>query len=361
MAQRAGVGRYARMLVEHLGGFCEGDTLSYFYFDFKKQGDALALGQKHARVCRWIPGRIVQYAWKKLNAPPYSLFAGTADVYHFPNFIRPPLSQGKSVVTIHDVSFLRFPETMEPKNYKFMSARIEDTVKKSDAIITDSAFVADEIHELLDVPREKLHPIWLGLDAEWRRPSELIIKQVKSKLQLERPYLLHVGTIEPRKNHRFLVDVFDALENFDGDLVIAGMRGWKNESIFKRFESSPKSDRIRILEYVPDEDLAALYAGAEMLVFPSLYEGFGFPPLESMACGTPVIASAAGSLPEVLGKAAVVLKDFDVKRWASEVETMLSHDARREGYIRLGIERARNFTWEETARRTWDVYRKVGA
>ena len=132
-------------------------------------------------------------------------------------------------------------------------------------------------------------------------------------------------------------------------------------TIFKRFESSPKSDRIRILEYVPDEDLAALYAGAEMLVFPSLYEGFGFPPLESMACGTPVIASAAGSLPEVLGKAAVVLKDFDVKRWASEVETMLSHDARREGYIRLGIERARNFTWEETARRTWDVYRKVGA
>ena len=359
IAQRAGVGRYTKLLVEHLGPLAGSDELGLFYFDFQRKGIPFPAAGARQQAVRWCPGRFVQKAWKTLNFPPFDWFAGAADVYHFPNFIRPPLTRGKSVVTIHDVSFLRFPETTEERNLRYLTAQIRRTVELADAIVTDSEFVAREIGELLGTPRDKIFPIPLGLSASMTRPSAESIAGTRKALGLQRPYLLMVGTIEPRKNIPFLINVFERLDSFDGDLVIAGMRGWKYEPILDRMRNSPKAARIRHLDYVEEASLPGLYAGAELFVFPSLYEGFGFTPLEAMACGTPVLSSKTGSLAEVLGDAAVLVDSFDADTWAAQAIRLLADTTRKADLGSRGTRQASRFRWETAAEETWKIYRRL--
>ena len=359
IAQRAGVGRYTKLLVEHLGPLAAGDELGLFYFDFQRKGIPFPVAGARQKAVRWCPGRFVQKAWKTINFPPFDWFAGTADVYHFPNFIRPPLTRGKSVVTIHDVSFLRFPETTEERNLRYLTAQIRRTVDLADAIITDSEFVAREIGELLGAPTDKIHPIHLGLSPSLARPPAGAIATVRRQLGLQRPYLLMVGTIEPRKNIPFLVDVFERMESFDGDLVVAGMHGWKYEPILERIKTSRKASRIRHLDYVEESMLPGLYAGAELFLFASLYEGFGFTPLEAMACGTPVLSSKTGSLSEVLDDAAALADSFDAEAWATQASRLLADTAQRAALVSRGLQQAGRFHWETTAAETWKIYRRL--
>jgi len=350
VAQRAGVGRYTHKLVQHLGPIAaaSGDELRLFHFDFKRKGRPFPVEGATFAASRLLPGRVVQQSWKRFGCPAFDRFAGPADLYHFPNFVRPPLRRGASVVTIHDLSFLKFPETMEEKNFRYQNAKIRETVRDVDAVITDAAAIADEVSELLDVPRAKVHPIHLGL--EFAAPTAEQTAAFRKARGIERPYLLHLGTLEPRKNHRFLFDVFEALEAsaFDGDLVLAGMQGWKCEPILERIAANP---RIRYLSFVPDEDLPTLYAGAEAFVFPSLYEGFGFPPLEAMACGTPVVSSAAGSLAEVLGPAATVVDAFEVDAWTAAISDTLG--------TRPDPAWLEQYQWQHTAEKTWALYQSL--
>jgi glycosyltransferase involved in cell wall biosynthesis len=356
LGPRAGVGRYTKMLAEHLGPTRGPHELVLFYFDFRGRGAPFAVDGAAARRVRWIPGRAAQYAWKTLGWPPYDWFAGTADVYHFPNFIRPPLARGASVVTIHDVAFLRFPETIEARNLAYLRAHIRDTVQRANAIITVSEFTAREIAELLNVPTAKLHAIPSGLDPAMHRAPDAAVRALRKRLGLTRPYLLAVGTIEPRKNYPFLIDVFERLTKFDGDLVIAGRRGWKYQPILERIERSSRRANIRLVEDLQESDLSALYSGAELLLLPSLYEGFGFPPIEAMACGTPAVVSRGGALAETCGEGALVLDSFDVGHWAAEIAALLRAPDARDALRRRGAQRAARFTWVETARRTWAVY-----
>ncbi len=358
LAQRAGVGRYTRMLAEHLAAGRGDDQLALFYFDFKRVGCDFAPAGATQKAVRWIPGRYVQQAWKRLQAPPFNWFSGPADVYHFPNFIRPPLRRGKSVTTIHDAAFLRYPETLETKNYRYLTNHIRRTTERSDAIICVSAFTARELQELMGVPADRLHVIHSGLDKNNRRASPEAIASMRKNRKLERPYLLSVGTLEPRKNYPFLIDVFDRMD-FAGDLVIVGMNGWKCDPIHQRRDASTRRDRIHFLRFVPDNELAALYSGAELFVTPSLYEGFGFPPLEAMQCGTPVVAAATGSLPEVLGDAALTIQGFDPENWKSAIESLLSDETRKRAFSAEGARRAASYTWDHTARQTWQLYRSL--
>ena len=359
IVQRAGVGRYTKSLVEHLGPLTGSDELRLFYFDFKRKGVPFFVPRAVQRAVRWCPGRMVQKAWKTIHWPPFNWFAGAADVYHFPNFIRPPLTKGKSVVTIHDIAFIRYPQTLEPRNLQYLTAQIKQTGQNSDRIIAVSEFTAREIHELLDVPRERIVAIHEGLPDGFAQPAKPVVDEARRRLRLERPYLLMVGTMEPRKNMAFLVEVFEKLSDFDGDLVIAGRYGWKYEPILKRIVHSPRANRIRHLEYVDERFLPALYAGAELFVFPSLYEGFGFPPLEAMACGTPVLSSTGGSLPEVLGDAAEFVPEYHSDAWVGKARKLLSDKARRTELIRRGAELVKKYSWDETAKKTWDVYRDL--
>lgn len=360
LGQRAGVGRYVRELLGHLGADAGADEIAAFYFDFKRTGlDAVPPGVA-MRSCRWMPGRAAQAAWKRFGFPPYEWFAGAADLYHFPNFIRPPLGKGrKSVVTIHDVSFLRMPETTEAKNLAWLSAEIHRTAQNADAILTVSRFSAREIVDLLQVPAEKVFPVWLGLPEFGPPPTAAAAAQARKTLGLEKPYLLMVGTIEPRKNLPFLVKIYEALKDFDGDLVLAGGLGWKTGETLRAISESPRRAGIRLLKRLDDAQLSALYAGAAAFVFPTRYEGFGFPPLEAMGRGAPVVAARTSSLPEVLGDAAEWVDGYDAETWADKVRGVLGDPARAARLRAAGCAQAQKFTWAETARQTWAVYRRL--
>ncbi len=360
LGQRAGVGRYVRELLWNLGASAGPDELAAFYFDFRRTGLEAVPPGVEMRACRWLPGRVAQAAWKRLGFPPYEWFAGPADLYHFPNFIRPPLGRGrKSVVTIHDVSFLRMPETTEAKNLAWLTAEIRQTAERADAILTDSHFSAREIVELLEVPADKVFPVWLGLPKFGPPPSPEAVAQARRALGLEKPYLLMVGTVEPRKNIPFLVKIYEALKDFDGDLVLAGGLGWKTGPTLRAISESPRQAGIKLLRHLDDAQLSALYAGASAFVFPTRYEGFGFPPLEAMGRGAPVVSARNSSLIEVLGAAAEWVEGYDAEAWAQKVRAVLSDSARAARLRAAGLAQAQKFTWEETARRTWEVYRRL--
>jgi len=359
ISQLAGVGRYTKLLVQNLGQVAGDNILVLFYFDFLHKGAPFNVPGVTHKAIRWCPGRLVQAAWKTTGWPPFDFFAGAANVYHFPNFILPPLSRGKSVVTIHDMSFLRFPQFAEEKNLRYLTAKIGDTVNRADAVITDSQFSADEIKSLLKVDSSKIFAIHPGVSADFGAPPQQQIQRTLSEFNLDRPYILTVGTLEPRKNIEFLIEVFERLSGFDGYLVLAGMHGWKCEAIIERIKNSSCASRIKMLGHVDDSKLPSLYAGAELFVITSLYEGFGFPPLEAMACGTPVVSSTGGSLPEVLGNGAALVDGFDAEKWVSKIRNALTDSNARRRLQETGSAQAAKYQWVETARKTWDVYKKV--
>ena len=356
VTQRAGVGRYTKMLVEQLAATRGHHDLSLFYFDAKRKGEPFAVPGADFRACRIVPGRVAQGLWKTINWPPFHRFAGAADLYHFPNFTRPPMKRGRSIITVHDMAFLRLPETLEERNRIYLQARMKSSVERADAIITVSRFTAHELTDLMGVPASKLHAIHSGIDADMRIPEPAAVRALRAKLALDRPYLLMVGTLEPRKNIPFLVDVFERLTRFDGDLVIAGRPGWKYEPILQRMRTSARASRIRLVEGLGEGELPALYGGAELFVLPSLYEGFGFPPLESMACGVPAVVSPAGAMAEVCGDAALVLSGYDADAWAAAIQRLLESPTERNALRARGLEHAPRFRWQETARQTWIAY-----
>lgn len=357
IAQRAGVGRYTKSLVENIGSCkTEQDDIRLCFFDFKRQGMPFQAPDTDFCGISWCPGRVAQKAWKTVGWPPYNWFSGPADVFHFPNFIIPPLTHGRKLVTIHDVSFLRFPEAAEPKNLRYLTTQIHRTLDRADLILTDSVFSAQEMQELLQVPAERIRPIHLGLEPVSRSPSHDDLQEMRHRFGLNKPYLLFVSTLEPRKNIPFLIDSFERMDKFDGDLVLCGMTGWKFEPILERIQSSPRAASIRYLQYVDDGWMPALYAAAECFVFPSLYEGFGFPPLEAMQQGTPVLSSRSGSLPEVLGTAACYAGIDDPSTWAEATWALLTDTEQRQRLRTAGLEHVQGFDWRKTARQTWAAY-----
>ncbi len=359
IGQQAGVGRYTRELLNALAETRGEHTLAAFYFDFKRCGFEGGHPDMVHQAVRWCPGRLVQQAWKLFQAPPFDWFSGPADVFHFPNFIRPPLRRGRSVVTIHDTAFLRYPETLERKNLRYLRRYIGQTVCKADALITVSRFTAREVEELLGVPSDRIFPVHSGLSLSVRTPGGQTLTNLRARYRLDRPFIMTAGTIEPRKNLEFLVEVFENLPYFDGNLVIAGQNGWKCEPILRRIENSPARDRIRLTGYVDDVELASFYAMADVFVLPSLYEGFGFPPLEAMSRDTPVVAAATGALPEILGDAAVLVQDFDVDVWTEKLEDVLNDTELQSQLTWKGAQQVARYTWSQTARETWNVYETV--
>ena len=359
VAQRAGVGRYTKLLVQHLGAEAQGDELRLFYFDFRRQGPPFEAPGAAFLPFRLAPGRWIQGAWRYASWPPFDLCAGPADVYHFPNFLLPPLRRGQAVVTIHDLGFLRCPAWAEDRNCRHLTARIQDTVRRAAAVIAVSDFTAAEIPALLPVDPARVFAVPSGIEPLFRPPPPDRVRELRARLGLDRPYLLTVGTIEPRKNLPFLAEVFERLADFDGELVIAGSIGWKAEPILERLRASPRAAAIRCLGYVSDADLPALYAGADAFLCASFYEGFGFPPLEAMACGTPVLSSTGGALAETLAGGAELLAAFDADLWAERLRRLLGDAQERAQRTAAGQRCAARYRWEETARRTWEVYRRL--
>jgi glycosyltransferase involved in cell wall biosynthesis len=239
-------------------------------------------------------------------------------------------------------------------------------IQRAEAIIAISDFTRREIVEVLGLPAERVDVIPLGVSGRFfAPPSAEELADLRRRLGLEREFILHVGVLSPRKN---LVRLMHAYRRLRADgliahqLILAGSRGWRDEEIVREAGAiDPSGQDIRLIGQVADGDLPALYHLAELFVFPSLYEGFGIPPLEAMARGTPVVSSNAAALPEVVGDAAELVDPLDEVGLAEAIKRVLTNASRREELTIRGRERAARFSWEQTARRTLAVYERVAS
>ena len=275
------------------------------------------------------------------------------------------------VTTVHDVTFALFPDLFLPRDRWVLNGLVPRSMRRAARVIADSECTRRDILRLYrpGIPAAKVTTILLAADPHFQPPPdgpESARAASSRKYELGgTPYVLAVGVLQPRKNLALLLDAF-ALVKLGPQppphrLVIAGKRGWKNDELDRRLAALPEAVRQEIIfpGYVADEDLPLLYGGADALCYPSLYEGFGLPPLEALACGCPVLCSRVASLPEVVGDAGILLPPDDSNAWANALEKLLTHPAVQARWRERGPERAALFSWEKTARETLQVYREV--
>jgi glycosyltransferase involved in cell wall biosynthesis len=268
-----------------------------------------------------------------------------------------PLAVRRQVLTLHDAVVLDHPEWFQSVYARWYRALLPRLVRRVANVITDSEFSKTRIHATTGVAEEKIHVVHIGVDPRFRPASSDEIANVRDRYGIpgER-YLLSLGSIEPRQNHRRLVDAWARVERElpeDVVLAIAGAAG--RSSIFREVSFDRKPDRLHFTGYVDDANLPALYSGAMAFAYLSSYEGFGLPPLEAMACGVPVLTGDRTSLPEVVGDAGVMVDPFDPDAIAESIRSLIADDSRRALLSTKGRERSSAFSWEQTADATWAV------
>jgi glycosyltransferase involved in cell wall biosynthesis len=280
-------------------------------------------------------------------------------VLFVPSHVVPLVHPRRTVVTVHDLGYLYYPEAHTRFSRLYLHLSTMYSARVARRVIAISEATKRDLVEKYRVPPRKIHVVYHGRDeafAPVRDPA--VLQATAAKYGIEGAYCLHVGTLQPRKNLRLLVDAWAMLRErmqIPPKLLLAGKRGWLYEPLVRSVEEQGLGDLIRFADYVERVDLPALYSGALALTFPSLFEGFGLPALEAMSCGTPVIASSASSIPEVVGDAGLLLDPHDAAAWAAAVERLVSDSEARRDMSRRGLERAAGFTWERCARETYAV------
>ena len=362
LRQRGGIGRYTRGLVRALASM---DSSGEYVLLVSKDAPADDFRWPENFRSRRLPlsDRIAAILWQRLRLPiPVEIFSGPLDIYHSPNYALPPIRSSAAIVTIHDLSFWKFPEYAEPSLRAYLMSVVQKSTARAEHILADSEATRQDVVDLLCAPPEKVSVVYSGVEPRFR-PVPDMVSGVREKYNLgDAPFVLSLGTLEPRKNFDGLVRAFGLMKRahrLPHHLVIAGGKGWQYDGIFREVEHSPYREQIHMPGFVEDEDLPAFYTAADLFAFPSHYEGFGLPPLEAMACGTPVVAAKNSSLPEVLGEAALWVSAEDEGGIAEGMARLLSDEQLRRSLIASGLRRARQFTWERGAARLLEVYQRV--
>ncbi|WP_270816618.1 glycosyltransferase family 4 protein [Hungatella effluvii] len=300
---------------------------------------------------------------------PYSLFFGKdRDITQFFNFVVPPGVPGKSVTIVHDMAYKAHPETLKKKNLRWLQLTLKRSCKRADAIVTVSEFSKNEIVKFLRIKPDKITVMPNGVDLELFHPdySQIDVQMVKDKYKIAGSYFLYLGTLEPRKNIERVVEAYAKLcddnkeiEEEIPKLVLAGGKGWLYESIFEAVKKYGISSNVIFTGYVREEEIPLLMVGAISFLFPSLYEGFGMPVLEAMACGTPVLTSNTTSLPEVAGDAGILVDPYSIEEIRDKMLLLWQNRELRQLLSKRGIERAANYTWENSTRILYELYEKL--
>ena len=283
-----------------------------------------------------------------------------ADLLHYPANVGNLRRGMRQIVTIHDLSFLHHPEWFRAGRALYYRHGVARSVRLAERVITVSQATADDVRSRFALGADKVRAVPNGLDKRFRPASPEAQARAREQYRLPDRFLLYVGTHEPRKNLPRLVRAWSAVAgNCPLDLVLAGRQGWKTEPIRREAEASPSRDRIHFPGYIEDADLPALLSAARAFVYPSLFEGFGLPVLEAMACEVPVVAADTSSLPEVAGDAAFLVDPLDEGALGAALVRIATDAALRQDLRKKGIDRAKRFSWDRTAEQTLDVYREV--
>lgn len=309
---------------------------------------------------RWLV-RLWRQAWLPL---PVELVTGKVDLFHATDFILPhTLSSTRTLLTVHDLSFIRVPETASPRLKAFLDAVFPRSVERADHVLATSLVTKNDLVDLYKTPADKITVLYSGVDQRFRRvEDDRTLQSICQKYGLTGfDYALSVGTVQPRKNYSGVIRALAEARASGLDLhyAIAGSTGWLEEEMRQTITSTGMKDYVHLLGYVDDQDLPALYSASRMLLMPSLYEGFGLPVLEAMACGAPVITSKTSSLPEVAGDAAILIEPTNPAEIRDAMLAVETNATLREQMVQKGYRQAKSFTWRRNASQLLSVYQSL--
>lgn len=360
---KTGVGHYTFELARALATL---ETESRFELLYPSTYPILSLPEPPAvpvnlKIERVRVGKLGRHWWSA-GLPRY-IRHNAFDLFHGTNYDVPLWRRCATVLTVHDLSLLLHPETHTERSVKRARRRLPMMVRAANAIITPTESVRRELSEYFDVTPEKIFAVPEAARACFRPMEFVDTESVRLSLGVGDEFLLAVGTIEPRKNLSTLISAFEEVIRAQPksalQLVIAGGAGWLSGPLFEVLKNSPARHRIVLTDYLYDDHLRALYASCRAFVYPSIYEGFGLPPLEAMACGAPVIASRIPALAETTGDAALLFDHSSAKDLAEKILGLLDDEPTREKLSSAGLKRTAEFSWERTAQLTLAVYNKV--
>jgi len=362
--QGAGIGRYTRGLVDALLPLLATEDELTLLYPRGAAPHARRTWPARVRIRRLpLPDRYQTILWHRLRLPlPVEWWTGEADIFHAPNFLLPRVRRAKALLTIHDLAFVVRPEYAWPDLRRFLEKAVPRSVARADHILADSEASKQDAMRIFGLSAQQITVVGAGVEPRFRSLPPTETAAVRQKYGLDWPFVFSISTLEPRKNFDGLVRAFARARcatNLPHHLVIAGGKGWMYEQIFAAVEEENAQDFVHFPGFVPDSDLPALYNLAELFAFPSHYEGFGLPLLEAMACGTPALATAVSSLPEIAGDAAYLIPADDPEALvAGLIHLLTDADARAELRAR-GPAQAAKFTWDAAAQRLLGVYRAL--
>jgi len=297
----------------------------------------------------------IRLSWEMATRPP--------DVLFVPAHVLPLVHPRRSVVTVHDLGYLHYPQAHTPWARWYLQWSTSHNARTAAHIIADSQATKRDLIQHCQVASAKISVVYPGYDPSFAAPHEGgRLAAVQERYPIPGTYIIYVGTLHPRKNLAGLLDAFAAVvkQGHDLHLVIAGKKGWLYEPLFAQVHQLALEERVHFTGYVPQKDLPALISGARVFVLPSLYEGFGFPVLEAMACGTPVVCSNVSSLPEVAGDAAILVDPHDTTQLAQALCRLLDDDGLCRELVQRGLEQVTRFSWGKCAGETLEILETVG-
>jgi len=360
--QGGGIGRYVRELVTALAR----EQTPHEYPLFVSGARLEDLPPLPGPNFSWHPTRITPRwfarLWHRARLPlPVETFTGPVNLYHATDFTLPPVLPGtRTLLTVHDLSFVRVPESASPALKAYLDVAVPRSAQRAHHILADSQATKDDLIDLYKIVPEKITVLLSGVDARFQPVTDAAARAaVREKYELgERHYLFAIGTVQPRKNYGRLMEALAQLRahGHDVTLAIAGGKGWLEDPIYAALDTLKLREHVRFIGFADDADLPALYSEARALAFPSLYEGFGLPILEAMACGTPVVTADVSSMPEAAGDAALLVDPYDVDALADALARLLCDESLCANLIARGHAQAARFTWARAARELLAVY-----